>query len=101
MAVAADHDVDRRPAGTDAADHMAQHQRYLGAVRRLAGAQNDRHRLPGGRFIDVDRLEAAAVVLSVEQPQLLPAMNPVYQTRSAGEPSATHRRQLPTSPPTH
>jgi len=56
---------------------MAQHQRYLGTVRRLAGAQNDRHRLAGGRFIDVDRLEAAAVVVGVEQRQLLPAMNPV------------------------
>src|SRR6266699_2540026 len=47
MAVAAHHDVDRRPAGTDMADDMAQHQGYLGAVRRLAGAQDDRHWLGG------------------------------------------------------
>ena len=31
---------------------VAKHQRHLGAVRRLAGAQDDRHRLAGGRFIE-------------------------------------------------
>ena len=67
VAVAAHQDVDRRPAGADAADHVAQHQRHLGAVRRLAGAQDDRHRLAGGRLVDVDRQEAAAVVVGVEQ----------------------------------
>src|SRR5260221_11921966 len=60
MAVAAHHDVDRQPPGADAADDMAQHQRHLGPVRGLAGAQNDRNRLAGGRFIDMDRLEAAS-----------------------------------------
>src|SRR5713226_4391398 len=49
MAVAAHHDVDHRPAGADMADDMAQHQRHLGAVRCLAGAQDDR--LAGGRFV--------------------------------------------------
>src|SRR3954464_15046855 len=29
MTVAAHHDIDRRPAGADAADDMAQHQRHL------------------------------------------------------------------------
>ena len=75
MAVAAHHDVDRRPAGADMADHMAQHQRHLGAVRRLAGAQDDRHRLAGGRLVDMDRLEAAAVVIGVEQRELLAAVD--------------------------
>ena len=56
---------------------MAQHQRHLSAVRCLAGAQDDRHRLAGGRFVDVDRLEAAAVVIGVEQRELLTAVNPV------------------------
>ena len=77
MAVAAHHDVDRRPAGADMADDMAQHQGHLGPVRRLAGAQDDRHRLAGGRLVDVDRLEAAAVVVGVEQRQLLAAVDPV------------------------
>ena len=44
MAVAAHDNLDRRPAGTDAADDMAQHQRHLSPVRRLAGAQS----LPSG-----------------------------------------------------
>ena len=77
MAVAAHDDVDRRPAGADAADDMAQHQRHLGPVRRLAGAQDDRHRLAGGRLVDVDRLKAAAVVIGVEQRELLAAVDPV------------------------
>src|SRR5215211_7102426 len=77
MAVAAHHDVDRRPAGADMADDMAQDQGHLGAVWRLAGAQDDRHRLAGARLINVDRLEAAAVVVGVEQRQLLAAVNPV------------------------
>src|SRR5439155_9055940 len=39
MAVAAHHDVDRRPAGADMANDVAQDQGHLGTVRRLAGAQ--------------------------------------------------------------
>ena len=76
MAVAAHDDLDRRPAGTDVADDMAQHQRHLGPVRRLAGAQDDRDRLAGRRLVDVDRQKAAAVVIGVEQRQLLAAVNP-------------------------
>ena len=45
-------------------------------VRRLAGAQDDRHRLGRGGLVDMDRLEAA-VVIGVEQCQLLAAVNPV------------------------
>ena len=56
---------------------MTQHQGHLGPIRRLAGAQDDRHRLGGDGFIDVDRLEAAAVVVGVEQCELLAAVNPV------------------------
>ncbi len=44
MAVAAHDDLDCRPASADAADDMTQHQRHLGPVRRLAGAQS----LPSG-----------------------------------------------------
>ena len=77
MAVAAHDDLDRRPAGADTADDMAQHQRHLGPVGRLAGAQDDRDRLAGRRLVDVDRQKAAAVVVGVEQRELLAAVNPV------------------------
>src|ERR1700680_248852 len=77
VAVAAHQNLDRRPAGADAADHVTQHQGYLGPVRRLARTQDDRHRLAGGGFIDVDRLEAAAVIIGGEKGELLPAPKPV------------------------
>src|ERR1700722_20014356 len=54
MAITAYHDVDRRPAGADMADYVTQHHRHLSAIRRLARAQDDRHRLAGSRFINVD-----------------------------------------------
>jgi hypothetical protein len=78
MAVAAHDDLNRRPAGPDAADSMAQYQRHLGPVRRLAGAQDDGDRLAGGCLIDVDRQEAAAVVVRIPQRQLLAAVDPVF-----------------------
>jgi hypothetical protein len=56
---------------------VAQHQGYLGSVRRFAGAQDDRHRLGRSGLVDVDRLKAAAVIVRVEQRELLSAMNPV------------------------
>ena len=77
MAVATHHDVDRRPAGADAADDVAQHQRHLSPVRCLARTQDDRDGLAGAGLVDVDRLKAAAVVIGVEQRELLPAVNPV------------------------
>jgi hypothetical protein len=38
MAITAHDDVDRRPAGADTADDMAQDHGHLGPVRRLAGS---------------------------------------------------------------
>ena len=76
-AVAAHGDLNPRPAGADGAHDVAQHHRHLGAVGRLAGTQDHRHRLAGGRLVDVDGQEAAAVVMGVEQRQLLAAMHPV------------------------
>ena len=66
-----------RPAGADRAHDMAQHHCHFGAVRRLAGPQKDRHRLAGHRLIDVDRHEAAAVMIGVEQAELLPAIGAI------------------------
>src|SRR5262249_53482896 len=74
MAVAAHDNLHPPPAGADAADDMAQHQRHLGPVRRLAGAQDDGYRLAARRLVDVDRQKAAAVVVRVPQRQLLAAM---------------------------
>ncbi len=77
MAVAAHEDLNRRPASADTADDVAQDQRHLGPVRRLAGAQDDGDRLAGGRLVNVDRQETAAVVVGVEQRKLLAAVHPV------------------------
>ena len=77
MAVAADDDLDRRPAGADAANDMAQHQRHLCPVRRLAGAQDDSDGLAGRRLVNVDWHKAAAVVVRIEERELLAAVNPV------------------------
>jgi len=56
---------------------MAQHHGDLDAVRRLAWPQEDRDLLTGGRLVNVDRHEAAAVVMRVEQGELLLAVGPV------------------------
>jgi hypothetical protein len=45
--------------------------------RRLAGPQSHHHRAARGHVIDMDRLEAALVFVSVEQRELLMAMNHV------------------------
>ncbi len=50
---------------------------YLLARRGLARTQNDGDRAPGCRVVDVDRQEAALVVVGVEKRQILMAMNDV------------------------
>jgi hypothetical protein len=90
MAVAAHDDVDRRPAGADAADDMAQHQRHLGPVRRLAGPQNDSNRLAGRRLVDVDRQKAAAVIVGIPERQLLAAVHPVLGVVDVEQNAARH-----------
>src|SRR5438874_11501593 len=77
MAAAARPDLDPWPAGADATDYVAQHQCHLGPVGRLARAQDNRHWLTGRRLVNVDRQQAAAVVMGIEQCQLLSAVNPV------------------------
>ena len=76
MAVAADQDVDRGQRGGCAND-VTQDERDLGPVGGLAGPQNHRHRLAADRLVDVDRQEAPAVVVGMEQRQLLPAVDPI------------------------
>ena len=80
-------------AGQRAADRphdMAQHERHLGTVRGLAGAQDHRHRLAAGGLVDVDRQEAAAVVVGVEQGQLLLAVNPILGVVDVEHDAARH-----------
>jgi hypothetical protein len=43
----------------------------------LPGTQDDGDRLAGGRLVEVDRQEAAAVVVGVEQRELLAAVNAI------------------------
>src|SRR4051794_26472475 len=49
----------------------------LDAARRLAGPQHDRHGPARLRVIDVDRQEAAFVIMSVEQRELLMAVDDI------------------------
>ena len=55
----------------DAADQVLEEGADLGAGRRLARAQEHRHRLAALHMVDVDRQEAAGVVVGVEQRHLL------------------------------
>jgi hypothetical protein len=48
---------------------------HLDAARRLTGPQYDRHGPDLLRVIDVDRREAAFVIMSVEQRELLMAVD--------------------------
>src|ERR1700745_4170726 len=50
---------------------------HLDAARRLAGPQDDRHGPARLRVIDVDRQEAAFVIVSVEQRELLMAVDDI------------------------
>jgi hypothetical protein len=77
VAVAADQDLDPRPASADGFHDMAQDEGDLGTARRLARPQDDRDRFAGGGLVDVDRQEAAAVVMGVEQGELLAAVDPI------------------------
>jgi hypothetical protein len=55
----------------------AQMGAHLDAARRLAGPQDDRHGPALLRVVDVDRQEAALVIMSVEQRELLVAVDDI------------------------
>ena len=76
------------------------------AGRRLAGAEDHRHRAARGGIVDVDRQEAARVVMRVEQRELLVAVDDVAgvvdverhlggRHRVAGEPQIEHHPAEP------
>jgi hypothetical protein len=55
----------------------AQMGTHLDAARRLAGPQDDRHGPALLGVVDVDRQEAAFVIMSVEQRELLMAVDDI------------------------
>ena len=55
------------PVPADAADQMLEEGADLRPGRRLARAQQDRHRLAAFHMVDVHGREAAPVVVGVEQ----------------------------------
>ena len=59
----------------DAADQVLDEGADLGPGRRLARAQEDRHRLATFHMVDVDGQEAAGVVVGVEERELLVAVH--------------------------
>jgi len=63
----------------DAADDVPQNRLDLLARRPLAGPQQRQDRLARGAVEDVDRLEAGAVVVRVEQRQLLLAVHGIIR----------------------
>ena len=75
VAVAAHQDRDVRPVLADAADHVTQDLRHFLARWPLAGPQQRQHGLAREAVEDVDRLEAGAVVVRVEQRQFLLAVH--------------------------
>ena len=66
-----------RPVPADAPHQVLEEGADLGARRRLAGAQENRHRLAALHMVDMHRQEAPRVVMGVEQRQLLAAVHRV------------------------
>ena len=77
VAVAAEGQPGARPVPADATHQVLQQDADLIARGRLAGAQENRHRLAALDMVDVHRQKAARGVMGVEQRQLLVAVNPV------------------------
>ena len=76
MAVAAQHDLRLGPVGADGAQQTAQEDFDLLAARPFGGAKHRGDEAPPAVEHD-DRLKAIFVVMRVEQPQLLAAMDRV------------------------
>jgi len=71
LAVGAHQDLDARPVLADASDDVAQNLGHLLAGGPLAGSQQRQHGLAREAIEDVDRLEAGAVVVRVEEGEFL------------------------------
>jgi len=71
VGIAADGDPGTGPVAANTPDQMPEDAADLGARGCLARAQQHRHRLAAFDMIDVDGQEAAGVVMSIEQRELL------------------------------
>jgi len=67
MAVATDGDPGRWPVRADAADDPAQMAAHFLAGWRFSRSQNDCHGAPRGGVVNMDRKEAALIVMRIEQ----------------------------------
>src|SRR5574339_1015312 len=74
VAVAAPDDAGGRPVAADAAGDVLDDAPHLPAGGRLARAQDHDHRLAALHVIDVDRHEAALLVVAVPEAELLAAV---------------------------
>ena len=77
MAIAADGDAGIRPVPADAADEAAQPSADFLTRWRLAGAQDHGDRPASGGVVDMDRQEAALIVVSVPFGELLMAVHDI------------------------
>ena len=77
MAVSPEDEPGVGPVPAEAANQVLEEGADLGAGRRLAWAQEDRHRLAALHVVDVDGQEAAGVVMGVEERQLLLAVHSI------------------------
>ena len=75
VGVSPEHDPGARPVPADAADQVLEEGADLRPRRRLARAQQNRHRLAAFHMIVVDGQEAASVIVGVEQRKLLVAVH--------------------------
>ena len=76
MTVSPDQDLDPRPVAADPAHEAAQEGSRLGAAGPASGAQHGGYR-PTLAIEDHDGLEAVLIVVGVEEPQLLLAVDGV------------------------
>jgi hypothetical protein len=77
VGVAAPTQARLRPMAVDVAGDILDDGANLSPARRLAGAQDDGDRLAGTGLVDVDRQEAALVVMRIEERELLVPMHAV------------------------
>src|SRR5258708_6014625 len=79
MAVAPGGETSCRPMLPYATDEAAQVTAHLDARGALAGTQEHGDRPARRRVVDVDRQEAALVIMSVEQRELLMAVDDIHR----------------------
>ena len=100
MAVRADQDFDLGPVATDLAHQPAQEGAGLGTGRTLGRAQHGGHG-PALAIEDHDGLEAILVIVGVEEPQLLPAVDGIEGVVDVEHDAAGHLPEAGAVQPDH